>query len=224
MILRAGTGGRSATDSAVIGRAAGFTLVELLVSLMILALVLSFVPGALRSGQRIWEIDRRLDQEAALSSFRRYVEQRLAEAMPLQSRLPGRGVVLEFIGEPERVAFVAPGVAGPGGGGIYRFELLLEGAGARSMLVLRQSIFRSRQIGAVEAASSAPALAMERRLHSAVEALVIRYHGAAAANEQAQWLERWPRNDRLPDLVEITFNTAGGTKRMVVPLRLVGPR
>jgi prepilin-type N-terminal cleavage/methylation domain-containing protein len=222
MILRAGTGGRSATDSAVIGRAAGFTLVELLVSLMILALVLSFVPGALRSGQRIWEIDRRLDQEAALSSFRRYVEQRLAEAMPLQSRLAGRGVVLEFIGEPERVAFVAPAVAGPGGGGIYRFELLLEGAGARSMLVLRQSIFRSRQIGAVEA--DAPALAMERRLHSAVEALVIRYHGAAAANEQAQWLERWPRNDRLPDLVEITFNTAGGTKRMVVPLRLVGPR
>lgn len=201
---------------------AGFTLVELLVSLMVLSLVMSFVPGALRSGQRIWEMERRLDEEAALSSFRRYVEQRLAEAMPLQSRLPGRGVLLEFTGEPDRIAFIAPAASGPGGGGVYRFELKLEPGAGRSTLILRQSIYRRPQPKALQATSDTPPpMAMERRLHGGIDGLALSYYGAPEQDQPATWSDRWTRSDRLPDLVEIRFTIPGGqAERMVVPLRL----
>lgn len=195
---------------------AGFTLVELLVSLMVLALVMSFVPGALRSGQRIWEADRRMDEVAALSSFRRYLEQRLAEAMPLLSRLPGRAVFMEFTGAPDRVAFVAPAPAGPARGGLYRFELLLEGGGPGGTLILRQSIHRRRQPG------PDPTPAMERRLHGGINRLDLHYFGAPAPGEPTTWQDRWIRGDRLPDLIAITVSTGGSTERMVVPLRLAG--
>jgi prepilin-type N-terminal cleavage/methylation domain-containing protein len=42
-------------------RQAGFTLIELLVSLMIVGLIISFIPGTLRLGQRVWETDRALE-------------------------------------------------------------------------------------------------------------------------------------------------------------------
>jgi prepilin-type N-terminal cleavage/methylation domain-containing protein len=196
----------------------GFSLVELLVSLMVLVMVMSFVPGALRSGQRIWEMDRKLDQQAALSTFRRYVEQRLAEAMPLQARLPGRDVFLEFAGDPARLAFVAPAAAGPGGGGVYRFELELQG----ETLTLRQSLYRAPQADAILAANEAQLPGMERRLHGGVRSLALRYHGAPAQGQTAQWQDHWTRSDGLPDLVEISLATRDGVARTIVPLRLVG--
>src|SRR5687767_8069113 len=108
----------------------GFTLIELLVSLALLAVIMAFIPGTLRIGQRVWEKDEAIERRAALSTFRRYLEQRLAEAIPIHARDGEAGLRIEFTGRPDRVAFIAPAETGPAGGGVYRFSLRrVEGTG-----------------------------------------------------------------------------------------------
>jgi hypothetical protein len=196
----------------------------LLVSLMILAIILSFIPGTLRIGQRVWETDEVFEHRAALSAFRRYVEQRLAEAMPIHLRDRAGGVRVQFTGAPDRVAFVAPAAAGPAGGGVYRFELRRgEGAGSGQPLILSQSLFRFEQAAVAADAGAAPASSMEHRSAARVAGLALRYFGPPTPQEPPRWQSRWPRGDSLPDLVEISLTTSGPTPkiaRSVVRLRL----
>jgi prepilin-type N-terminal cleavage/methylation domain-containing protein len=205
-------------------RQAGFTLVELLVSLMILAIILSFIPGTLRIGQRVWETDEIFERRAALSAFRRYVEQRLAEAMPINLRDRVQGVRIVFSGAPDRVAFVAPAAAGPAGGGVYRFELRRgDGTGAGQPLILSQSLFRFEQASVAADGSGSAASSMEHRSAALVAGLSLRYFGPPKPQAPPQWQSQWPRSDSLPELVEISLTSSGPRpkiERSVVPLRL----
>jgi general secretion pathway protein J len=207
---------------------AGFTIVELLVSLTILTLIIAFIPGTLRIGQRVWEVDRTFERREALSTFRRYVEQRLAEAMPFYLRDRTGGVRIEFAGEPGRLVFVAPAAAGPAGGGVYRFELMREdGAASQQPLVLRQSLYRIPDVAQARNDDAPLPAAVEQRSRSGVAGLSFRYFGAAEPQRPAQWQSQWTRPDSLPELVEISLSTgarAQTVQRTIVQLRLGPPR
>ena len=195
---------------------AGFTVVELLVSLVILALVMSFLPGTLRLGRRVWESDAVFLREEAITSFRRVIEERLTGTMPIFIRDAARGVRIEFTGEPDRVVFVSTASQGPAGGGVYRFELSADDGNA---LVLRQTLYRPGSEAGTplpEARHVAPAR---------IGGLAFRYFGQAKANEAPLWQARWTRQDTLPDLVEIaiTLDGAAPVQRSVVELRLKPP-
>jgi general secretion pathway protein J len=213
-------------ESAARGGQAGFTLLELLISLVILTLILSFIPGTLRMGQRVWETEDRYAQRAALDSFRRYVEQRMTEAIPINVRDLRLGLHIEFTGEPGRVIFIAPAPAGPGGGGVYRFELRrAEGPEDYQPLLLRQSIYRIPDLGAppIDDRALPPSAAMEHRSRSGVTGLSLRYFGSPERGKPPQWQALWPRRDAVPDLVEITIFIGGRNQqveRSVVALQL----
>lgn len=196
------------TGTAHVGRDAGFTVAELLISLAILALTLALLPGTLRLGRRVWETDAVLSRQEAVAAFRRAAEERLAGAMPVFVRDPN-GVRIEFQGEPERVAFVASAPSGPAGGGIYRFEL----AGSGGTMTLRQTLHRLDGERAPSVTHAAPATAA---------GLSFRYFGAATADAAPQWLAQWPRRDALPALIEVTVIQGGGApvQRSIVEFRL----
>lgn len=197
-------------------REAGFTLIELLVSLMLLTLVLSFIPGVLRIGQRAWETDDAFQRRAGLAAFRRYLEQRLAEAMPIHRRDRTSVLNIEFTGEPHHLVFIAPAASGPAGGGVYRFELRRQ-AGSRGArpLLLRQTLYR---------AEGEPAPSLDHRSDIRLTGLSLRYFGAPGDQQPAGWQATWARRDALPDLVEIAMKQSGiRTQRVVVSLRLKTP-
>lgn len=193
---------------------AGFTVVELLVSLVILALVMSFLPGTLRIGQRVWESDAAFSRHEAMASFRRVAEDRLTETMPVFARNRALGLRLDFSGEPNKVAFIAPAPTGPAGGGVYRFELMGDdGPG----LVLRQTLFR--QDSETRAAAALPAVS--HVAPARIGGVSFRYFGRAEAGAAAQWQTRWTRPDALPDLVEMSLADGNGqVSRSIVELRL----
>ncbi|WP_088343225.1 MULTISPECIES: prepilin-type N-terminal cleavage/methylation domain-containing protein [Rhodomicrobium] len=203
---------------------AGFTLVELLISLVILSLILSLIPATLRIGRRVWETDDAFERRQGLDSFRRYVEQRLTEALPIHLRDRARGLRIEFSGEPGRLSFVAPAAAGPGGGGVYRFELTLGDAGSgKAPLVLRQSLYRIGDAAGMTDAPPAGSPALEHRSHEGVAGFALRYFGPPEPNKPGAWHAEWPRRDALPDLVELSFTLGGPSQkieRSIVPLRL----
>lgn len=102
---------------------AGFTLVELLVSLTILALLLAMVPGTLRLGRRAWETPGQLDQASDELAALGFVQTHIKSAVPIFER-DAQGVSrIAFSGAPLSVSFIVPLSGGPYGGGLYRIEL-----------------------------------------------------------------------------------------------------
>src|SRR5215475_10251221 len=103
----------------------GFSLMEMLVALVILALVLAFLPGAFRLARQVWTATAILDRDSNRDAGLDFLETRLAEAMPLFE--PGRAglVNILFGGSQDKLRFVAPSRNGPAGGGLYSYSIEL---------------------------------------------------------------------------------------------------
>lgn len=200
---------------------AGFTLVELIVALAILALLASVLPGAFGIARQAWSTMMRIERLESDAAGRSFIEQRLAEALPVLvtdgsgARQPG------FRGTARRVTFVAPSASGPAGGGLYLYSLAAEASGATDALVLNQS--------PVSAPAGARSVDPPRILRDGLTELRFRYFGRSADDQDRRWHDAWPDGDRLPELVEIAH--AGGTatrgglpfRPLIVPIRLRRP-
>jgi general secretion pathway protein J len=197
----------------------GFSLMEMLVSLVILALILAFLPGAFRLARQVWTATAMLDRDSGRDAGLDFLETRLAEAMPLFE--PGKAglVNILFGGTKDGVRFVAPSRNGPAGGGIYRYSIELRPRdGAASSLVVQVAPYLGLGQGA-----STPA-AEEQVLVDDVTKAEFRYFGHHELRQAPTWQLDWKRTDALPDLVElnITRRRAGGitSRSIVTELRL----
>ncbi len=200
---------------------AGFTLVELIVALAILALLASMLPGAFAVAQRAWDTVRRIERLDADSAARSFVEQRLMEALPILVTDVQGVRQLGFRGGARDMTFVAPSASGPAGGGLYQFRLTAEAAADSDALVLRQT-----QVSAVANSTSIDA---PRVLQVGLQGLRFRYFGRPTDDQDRRWHDFWPDGDRLPELVEIAQTTEaalGGRspfRPLMVPLKLRRP-
>jgi general secretion pathway protein J len=197
----------------------GFSLMEMLVSLVILALILAFLPGAFRLARQVWTATAMLDRDSGRDAGLDFLETRLAEAMPLFE--PGKAglVNILFGGSTDSVRFVAPSRNGPAGGGIYRYSIELRASeGAPGSLVVQVAPYLGPQ------AQGASPAAEEQVLADDVTKAEFRYFGRHQLRQAATWQAEWKRTDALPDLVElnITRRRAGGlaTRTIVTELRL----
>lgn len=201
---------------------AGFSLIEVLVALAILGLVLALLPGAFRLGQRAWQTTQRLDRDDGWTAARALIEQRLAEALPAFLAEGADGEPrFGFSGEPRRLRFIAPAPAGPTGGGLYAFDLAIEPGARGDALVLRQTL--------VAATGRAAVPAETRNLLDGAPGLSFRYFGGISDDGTRGWVDLWPANGTLPDLVELSSSDVSGRRSaptlwpLVVALRLKPP-
>lgn len=208
-------------------REGGFTLLELLVSLALLALILTFVGSALRSGARAWKTAAAVDHGAAMGPVRTLLEQRLTEAMPVYERDEAGRVRIAFRGLSQELGFVAPFSRGAAGAGVYRFNLhvqpVVHGARTGPALALRQSLYAPDVVR-----STADTDADGQLLLEDIAGLGLRYFGRQDAHRPAAWHAEWTRSDVVPELVEISValreQDARRWRPLVVELRLrAGP-
>lgn len=186
---------------------AGFTLIELLVALALFAIVLAMVPGALQLARRAWEDVAVSDRNAQVVGVRTFLEQRLAEVMPVFERNGEGRRGVAFAGGRNGLMFVSPAPDGPGGAGIYRFEIGV-GAQARA-IVMRQTLF---------APGSTRGAAENHILLEDVSAFRFRYFGRLRSSEGPAWHENWPRVDALPELIELSAALRGRNAPSFQPL------
>lgn len=213
---------RRAHSSATVRLDDGFTLVEVIVALAILALLLAMMPGAFGIGRRAWETTGRIEHAELKSAARQYIEQRLAEAMPVLvadgngQRRPG------FRGASQDLSFVAPSATGPAGGGLYHHVLTVEAVAGRPALVLRLAPITSPRAAVRDEQS--------RVLIDDVDGLRFRYFGQPAEDSERRWYDDWPQSERLPELVDLSPRPPDGKtvstpfQPLVVALRLRRPR
>ncbi len=178
---------------------AGFTLIEVLISIVLLALILVSTQTALRFGQRSWESADDIGHDERDTAAIRYIEQLLAQTAPLYEReADGRNRVA-FQGTKNAIRFIAPSSVGGDGGGLYRFEISAESrAEGGQSLVLSSVLYQPLEPSGV---------ADRRVLIPEFENFSLRYLGRTKPNGEPTWVADWSRNDVLPNLVEVRFVT-----------------
>jgi general secretion pathway protein J len=192
-------------------RAAGFTLVEVLIALAIVGGVLAMALGAARVGLAAWrQGDARAEHLQHARSLAVLLDQVVGGAYPYRIGAADAGR-LAFAGEPERLAFVTTVPAVTPAAPIAFVAVRLERSDGG--LAVQQGVLPARE----------PFDELTPALRDAtVSGLRFRYLRA----KDGTWNDRWNGADEqsLPAAVEITLATARGPEPPVlVAIRTVTP-
>ena len=184
----------------------GFTLIEVLLATVLLAagLALAFatLTAATRTVSRGEALAQRGERERAVLGFLR---QRLAAARPIAFSMDqDTALPMRFIGEPDRLRFVADLPDYLGHGGPYLHDFRIEGGDGGARIVLALAVVQASQTFE-EADPRPPELLVDR-----LEAARFRYRSLDVDGGLGDWQERWEASEQLPLLVEVTLTDADG--------------
>jgi len=182
--------------------ARGFTLIEVLLATVLLAAGLALAFATLRAAnataQRGEQLAQRSERMRAVEGFLR---RRLASALPMKFATDAStGIALRFVGEPQRIRFVADIPDYLGRGGPYLHDVAA-GQGGLSIA------FAMVQAGEL----------VEERARRKPELLVgdltsarFRYRGLKDDGSLGDWQDDWNTADRMPLQVSIEIKTESG--------------
>ena len=199
---------------------AGFTLIEVLVSLILLTLVLALLAGGVRFARGTWEAAARLEEQTGSEIAEAFIAARLGEAMALYEQHTAGTVRVVFRGTADALSFVAPAPNGPAGAALYRYALevaLGAGPGRRTLLV-KLAPYQAKQ-----AETAAEWAVQQHVLVRNLKSVAFRYFGRARLDAEPAWHTAWTRADATPNLVEMTVardDSHGGPISLTIALRL----
>lgn len=193
----------------------GFTLLELLISLALLAMMMVIIPSTIRLASRAsttaTEMVSSGDNAAALT----FLRQRLTEAVPLiESDSEGK-LQVAFNGDAQSLMFVTSIAHGPTGGGFYRVKLSIVREDPESPAALDLAISPNPPAGS---ATSPTAATDTRRIAAGLSTASLRYFGTAESGSAPEWTTAWSGRDRLPDIVELQLAPIDTRYRLASPL------
>lgn len=184
--------------------ARGFTLVETLVALVIMALAASVLYGSLQLAARSWDSgEARLEESAQVRLAQEFLRTHLTQSYPLRMRqVPEQP--LFFRGDSESLRFVSvlPDRVAVGGGFLLRLALADGDTGRR--LVLQRVVPEGPVTEETGFADAEISVLAER-----VESLRIGYFGRETDDQAPRWVERWDDPQRLPELIRIDVTPTG---------------
>lgn len=183
---------------------AGFTLMELLVALVLIALMLALMPDAMLLARQAWQGEERLEKAHEVDAGLDFLTNRLEVAQPLYHRTADARRAVTFSGTNNKVSFVAPMPMSAPRSGLYHFDAHLEEVGGKT---------RNLVVGyRIHSDSSEGLEPTERKtLIRDVSRFSLRYFSATGPeNSEAAWQSVWQEEARLPHLIELKISTGKG--------------
>ena len=194
----------------------GFTLVELLVAITLVALITTLLFGGLRFGTRAAAaVAVRVDRSAEIVGVYNFMQNELADARLLPPTNDPAQQTQSFDGEPDSISFVTIPPAYLALGGYHRLRMTTAGSGAaRSVIVAWEQV--PRGIWPEQALTLHPSLLLDK-----VASLEFAYFGVAEANHPPEWQDHWTDRTDLPQLIRLRITLADGWQ---APDLIVAPR
>lgn len=178
----------------------GFTLPEMLLSLLLLSMVLLMLYGALFQAGNHWrmsevQLRKNDDKRFILSVIRRRIEQ----ALPIVQAQGGATRII-FRGDSHSLEFVSTLPSYDRDNGLYFLKLLVQ----EGELVLRfLPLARHRNMFAEDIFAQAGQVLLAQR----VTQVNLEYFGRHAPAEEPAWRDAWENTYWLPRLLRIRFDT-----------------
>jgi general secretion pathway protein J len=185
-------------------RAQGFTLIEVILAMGLLAALLSLLFGAFRFAGQAWEAG---EARAVTSSnvrqaqafVRREIERTFAQRWREQGAQTAR---IAFEGGAEQLRFLVPH-AGARSAGLVAVSIAVQDdstfAERRKRLVIRREVLdpTATDFDAIDAVEP-------RLLLDDVASVRFEYYGADTEQDEPAWRDTWEPKQRLPQLVRMT--------------------
>lgn len=191
---------------------AGFTLMELLVSMTLLAMLSVVLFGGLRFGVQIWHRSETATADInRVRSVQAQIAALVAQAYPFLIVNGPADAQVAFEGNRSGMAFLAPDPNRPGA----LDRVTIAGRNDGSTITLLQSTRGELDVNTDAA---------EHTLLKGLGALEFSYFGVAANGEPPQWYEDWHHRAAAPQLVRIRARFADKSAPhwpdMIAPLRI----
>ncbi|MEI2454009.1 prepilin-type N-terminal cleavage/methylation domain-containing protein [Lysobacter firmicutimachus] len=189
--------------------ARGFTLIEVLLAMVLLVagLTLAFatLSAATKTAARGESLAQRSERERAVVGFLR---KRIAATRPIPFAFDqSTAVPQRFVGEPDRLRFVADLPDYLGQGGPYLHDFAIESDGDQARMVLSLSMVLAGET--IKDPQPRPPELLVDGLKSAR----FRYRSIdPQRGELGEWQERWTTPEQLPLFVEATFVDRDGRR------------
>ncbi len=187
---------------------AGFTLIEILIATVLLAAAMTLGFATLRAASaaatRGEALAQRNERMRAVEGFLR---RRIASALPIAFDVnESTGTPLRFVGEPDRIRFVAdlPAYLGRGGPHLHDISVVDDGEGVR--LQADFAVVLANEVNA-ERDPRPPEL-----LAGGLREVTFRYRALDAQNRIGDWEDRWEQGDRMPLQVKIEIVDGRGER------------
>lgn len=175
----------------------GYMLVEMLVSLALVAMLSLGLISGISGGLRIWEASDRsseaLGEAVALESLLR---RHLSAAVPVKVMAGKRRVLVYFEGSPDRIRFFTSTEAGVSPKGVYGEELEIRRSGGRLELVIRRS---RASLGAFDA-DALQVWDQASITLSSVE-MEFAFYRAGSRGNSGEWSDSWQNQRSIPLLI-----------------------
>lgn len=180
-------------------RQAGFTLLELLISIAILGLLSVMMVGGLNFGARVWERTEDVAQDQGrIAAVQSLLRRQIAQIASHQVRGPNRQPRIAFEGGSQQLVFVAPLPQYLGQGGYYVIALEGRLRGQSHDLVLRWQPFDRERPNLILSGD-----AYEELLLTGLNEITFRYFGYSRRGVPTGWLTTWEDSTQLPELIDI---------------------
>ena len=199
-------------------RRAGFTLVELLVSMAVLALVaLTMVAGLRFVMQAVASTDTRREGLEELTLGLSVLRGELERAEPLMVKIGNRDLVMfSGLGDRLRFANVEPAyLAGPP---YLAYEYAVTPDSGAYRIDLRRVAIDPNEPDLAVVEDSEP-----RTILRVTQPLRFTYWGQLRQRDAPAWHEEWPPGPRLPEAIRLAAGEDPGWPDLVVPLRITAP-
>ncbi len=196
-------------------RQTGFTLLELVVAITLMGLVLVVLYSGLRLGLNSWEGgEQRAEATNRLRLAEEFLRRQLAQSMTVRSNDKQEKPVVVFIGQSDRIEFVAPMLAHLGQSGLYRVRIEL----AHNQMQVRFRPYLPNNPNAGEE--------RETMLLEGVSAVEWAYFGPERDDdpEPPRWRSDWISTERRPRLVRLNLTLQGEPAPDLVVALAEGPR
>jgi general secretion pathway protein J len=190
-------------------RAAGFTLIEVVVAMTLLGIMMVLLYSGLSFAMRSWDAAERVGTRATDQRIgTNFLRREMGETFPMRWKEP-QMLKFAFEGKAHTLRFVSSRPAGIQAGGLSLVGLAVEEDGER-----RRSLLMRRAMPDDEAKDFGPLEKSEEKptvLVSNVRDVAFSYFGAQNDFTDPEWVDDWPFPSRMPMMVRLRVTLADGT-------------
>lgn len=200
---------------------AGFTLIEMLVGITLLAMLAVLIATGTQAGGRAWNsAERQTAEMNDIEAVQGLLRRTIAQARPAFTTADPADMTIAFEGEPDTLRLVST-LPGTWDNGPWMHERFFVARSGKT-----RALFMSWQ-GAWAATSNPRAdLVGEAMLLDRVAAIRFAYFGPPRSGETPVWVDQWIDRDRLPQLVRVEIQREGNNlaawPELVVATRVTG--